>query len=159
MADVKKIATRDGYGQALVELCREHDNIIVFDADLAGSTKSGSIKKEFPDHHYNCGIAEGNMAGIAAGLAAAGFKPICHTFGPFASRRCFDQLFLSAGYGKNDITVIGSDPGITAAFNGGTHMPFEDIALYRTIPTAIICDTTDVTMLRAMLNRKPSPST
>ena len=78
------------------------------------------------------------MIGVACGLAATGYKPIVHTFGPFASRRVFDQVFLSAGYAKNDITIIGTDPGVTATFNGGTHMPFEDIALYRTIPTATI---------------------
>ena len=122
-------------GKTIGELLEADEKVVYLDADLMSCS----------------GIAESNMIGIAGGVAAAGLKPICHSFGPFASRRCFDQLFLSAGYGKNDITVIGSDPGITAAFNGGTHMPFEDVALYRTIPTAIICDTTDVTMLRAFL--------
>ena len=139
------------YCQTLQELARENDKIAVLDADLVGSSGMKAFFNEFPDRAVNCGIQENNMIGVAAGMSAAGMVPFAHSFGPFASRRCFDQLFLSAGYGKNDITVIGSDPGITAAFNGGTHMPFEDVALYRTIPTAIICDTTDVTMLRAFL--------
>ena len=93
------------------------------------------------------------MIGVACGLAATGYKPIVHTFGPFASRRVFDQVFLSAGYAKNDITVIGTDPGVCASFNGGTHMPFEDVALYRAIPTATIVDITDVNMLISVLRQ------
>ena len=93
------------------------------------------------------------MIGVAAGLAAEGFKPICHTFGPFASRRCFDQVFLSGAYAGNDITVLGTDPGVTAALNGGTHIPFEDVALYRTIPTAIIFDPTDIGQLENVLRQ------
>ena len=106
-----------------------------------------------PDRAINCGIAEANMIGVACGLAAAGFKPMVHTFGPFASRRCYDQLFLSAGYAKNDITIIGTDPGVTAAMNGGTHMPFEDMALYRAIPGATVIDVTDPTMLISVLRQ------
>lgn len=93
------------------------------------------------------------MAGIAAGMSAAGMKPYMHSFGPFASRRCYDQVFLSAGYANNPITVIGTDPGITAAFNGGTHMPFEDVALYRALPNATIVDITDVPMLVDVLKQ------
>jgi transketolase len=109
--------------------------------------------KAHPDKAFNCGVAEANMIGIACGLASAGFKPIVHTFGPFASRRCFDQVFLSGGYAANDITVIGSDPGVCATFNGGTHMPFEDVALYRTIPNAIIFEIVDVPMLESALRQ------
>lgn len=101
----------------------------------------------------DCGIAEANMIGIACGLSAVGMHPIAHTFGPFASRRCFDQIFLSGGYAKNSVTVIGTDPGVTAAFNGGTHMPFEDMALYRTIPDAIVVDVTDVSMIVSFLRQ------
>lgn len=137
-------------GKTIGEILEADKKVVYLDADLMSCIGTAKLPDKC-DRAINCGIAEGNMIGIAGGLAAAGFKPICHTFGPFASRRCYDQLFLSAGYGKNDITVIGTDPGITAAFNGGTHMPFEDMALYRAIPTAIICDTTDVTMLRSFL--------
>ena len=98
------------------------------------------------------------MSGVAAGLAAAGFKPVIHSFGPFASRRCFDQIFLSGGYAHNDITVIGSDPGVCDTFNGGTHMPFEDVALYRAMPTATIIDVTDGAMLQNVLPKLPDIS-
>ena len=93
------------------------------------------------------------MVGVACGMSAVGFKPIVHTFGPFASRRCYDQIYLSGGYAKNDITVIGTDAGVTAAFNGGTHMPFEDVALYRAMPGAIIFDITDHNMCIDLLQQ------
>ncbi len=93
------------------------------------------------------------MIGVACGLAAAGFKPIAHTFGPFASRRVYDQVFLSAGYARNDITVLGTDPGVCAAYNGGTHMPFEDVALYRALPTATIFDIADTAQLLDVLTQ------
>lgn len=99
-------------------------------------------------------LAEVNMIGIACGLSAVGFKPIVHTFGPFASRRCFDQIFLSGGYARNTITVIGTDPGVCAALNGGTHMPFEDMALYRAIPNAKVFDITDAAMLEDLLTKR-----
>ena len=137
-------------GKTIGELLEADEKVVYLDADLMSCIGTAKLPEKF-DRAVNCGIAESNMIGIAGGVAAAGLKPICHSFGPFASRRCFDQLFLSAGYAKNDITVIGSDPGITAAFNGGTHMPFEDVALYRSIPGATIVDITDVTMLKAFL--------
>ena len=122
------------------------------DADLSGCS---GVKVNFgdSDRYINCGVSEANMAGIAAGMASVGMKPYAHTFGCFASRRMFDQVFLSAGYADNPITVVGTDPGITAAFNGGTHMPFEDTALYRTIPNAIICDCTDIPMMNSFLTQ------
>ena len=122
-------------------------DLIYLDCDLMSCIGTMNYAQKHPDRAINCGIAEANMIGIAAGLAATGFKPICHTFGPFASRRCYDQIFLSAGYAHNDITVIGTDPGVCAAFNGGTHMPFEDVALYRAVPGATIIDVTDSAML------------
>ena len=93
------------------------------------------------------------MVGVACGLASAGFKPIVHTFGPFASRRCYDQAFLSGGYAKNDITIIGTDPGVTATMNGGTHMPFEDVALYRALPGSTVIDVTDPALLISVLSQ------
>ena len=137
-------------GETIAELLENDPKVCYLDADLMSCIGTAKLPQKY-DRAVNCGIAEANMIGIAGGLSAAGFKPICHSFGPFASRRCYDQLFLSGGYAGNSITVIGSDPGITAAFNGGTHMPFEDVALYRSIPGATIVDITDVTMLKAFL--------
>ena len=133
-------------GETIADIL-EHDELSVYlDADLMSCIGTARLPAKTP-RAIDCGIAEANMAGIACGLSAGGFRPIVHTFGPFASRRCYDQVFLSGGYAKNPITVIGSDPGITAAFNGGTHMPFEDMALYRALPGATVVDVTDVAML------------
>ena len=140
-------------GETIPALAAEDENVIYLDADLMNCIGTAKWAAENPDRAINCGIAEANMAGVACGLAASGFKPIVHTFGPFASRRVFDQIFLSAGYAKNDITVIGTDPGVTATLNGGTHMPFEDVALYRTLPTATIIDVTDPAMLISVLRQ------
>lgn len=137
-------------GQTVDEIMKQDDRVIWLDADLMGC--SGTVKQFHKNSRYvNCGIAEANMIGVATGLSAAGLKPYVHTFAAFASRRCIDQVFLSAGYANNPITVVATDPGITATFNGATHMPFEDIALYRVIPNATIVDVTDVPMLRAFL--------
>ena len=140
-------------GQEIPRLAEQDPDLIYLDADLMSCIGMLSWAREHPDRAINCGIAEANMVGVAAGLASAGFHPIVHTFGPFASRRCFDQVFLSAGYAKNDITVIGTDPGVTATMNGGTHMPFEDVALYSTIPGSTIIDVTDPAMLQSVLGQ------
>jgi len=140
-------------GATIEKIVTEDENTIYLDADLmscAGTLKWG---KQNPDRAIDCGIAEGNMAGVAAGLAVAGYRPIIHSFGPFASRRCYDQIFLSGGYGKNDITVIGTDPGVTAAMNGGTHMPFEDVALYSVLPGSTVIDVSDPTCLVSVLKQ------
>lgn len=143
---------KDVIGETIGNMLREDENVVYLDADLMSCVGTTKLPSE-TDRAINCGIAEANMVGVACGLSAAGLKPIIHTFGPFASRRCFDQLFISGGYAKNAITVIGSDPGITAAFNGGTHMPFEDVALYRAIPGSTIVDVTDVPMLTDFLRQ------
>ena len=140
-------------GTVIPQMLEDDPNVIYLDADLMSCIGTAKYAKAHPDRCINVGIAEANMAGIAAGLAAAGFTPICHSFGPFASRRCFDQVFLSGGYAKNDITVIGTDPGVTATLNGGTHMPFEDVALYRAVPGATVIDVTDPTMLISVLRQ------
>jgi transketolase len=140
-------------GETIPALAAEDENVIYLDADLMNCIGTAKWAAENPDRAVNCGIAEANMVGVACGLAASGFKPIIHTFGPFASRRVFDQVFLSAGYAKNSITVIGTDPGVTATLNGGTHMPFEDVALYRALPTATIIDVTDPAMLISVLRQ------
>ena len=140
-------------GETIPALAAEDENVIYLDADLMNCIGTAKWAAENPDRAINCGIAEANMVGVACGLAASGFKPIIHTFGPFASRRVFDQIFLSAGYAKNSITVIGSDPGVTATLNGGTHMPFEDMAVYRALPGATIIDVTDPAMLISVLRQ------
>ena len=126
MADVKKIATRDSYGQTLVELGKEHDNIIVFDADLAGATKTGTFKKAFPDRHYNCGIAEGNMMAVAAGAAAMGMVPFCSSFAMFAAGRAFEQIRNSIGYTKLNVKIGASHGGISVGEDGASHQCCED---------------------------------
>lgn len=147
------VAFKDLLGENIPKIIENDPDVIYLDADLMsciGTTKFGLAN---PDKAINCGISEANMIGVACGLAAAGFKPIAHTFGPFASRRVYDQVFLSAGYAKNDITVLGTDPGVCAAYNGGTHMPFEDVALYRAIPTATIFDIADSAQLLDVLTQ------
>jgi len=139
-------------GETISELLREDENVVYLDADLMSCIGTAKLPKE-TDRAINCGVAEANMIGVACGLSAAGFKPIVHTFGPFASRRCYDQVFLSGGYAGNSVTVIGTDPGVTASFNGGTHMPFEDVALYRSVPNATIVDITDIPMLKSFLRQ------
>ena len=139
-------------GETIAEILEQDERAVYLDADLMGCIGTAKLPAK-TKRAIDCGIAEANMVGIACGMSAVGFKPIVHTFGTFSSRRCYDQVFLSGAYAKNSLTIIGSDPGITAAFNGGTHMPFEDMALYRAIPGAIIVDVTDVTMLQAFLHR------
>ena len=139
--------------QTIPALVEENPDVVYLDADLMSCIGTLSYARANPERAINCGIAEANMAGVACGLAAVGFKPIIHSFAAFASRRCFDQIFLSAGYAKNDITVIGTDPGVNAALNGGTHMPFEDVALFRTIPGATVIESSDPTMLESVLRQ------
>ncbi len=146
-------AFKDVLGATITDILEEDPDAIYLDADLMSCIGTAKYACRRPDRAIQCGIAEANMIGVASGLAAAGFRPIAHTFGPFASRRCFDQVFLSAGYAKNDITVIGTDPGVCAAFNGGTHMPFEDMALYRVLPGATVMDITDTVMLESVLRQ------
>lgn len=140
-------------GETIPALAAEDPDVIYLDADLMNCIGTAKWAKENPGRGINCGIAEANMVGVACGLASAGFKPIVHTFGPFASRRCYDQVFLSGGYAKNDITIIGTDPGVTATLNGGTHMPFEDVALYRALPGSTVIDVTDPTLLASVLRQ------
>ncbi len=147
------VAFKDTLGSTIPRLSAEDPDVIYLDADLMSCIGTTKFANEHPERAINCGISEANMIGTACGLSAAGFKPIAHTFGPFASRRVFDQIFLSGGYAKNNITVIGSDPGVTATFNGGTHMPFEDMALYRAIPHAMVFDITDTAMLEDVLKQ------
>ena len=143
MADVKKVATRDSYGAALAELGKENDDLIVFDADLAGATKTGTFKKAFPDRHYNCGIAEGNMVGVAAGLAACGKIPFATSFAMFSAGRAFEQVRNSVGYPHLNVKIVGSHAGISVGEDGATHQCCEDIALMRTIPGMVVLNPAD----------------
>ncbi len=127
----------------LQELMKEDAQIVALEADLGGASKFTDIQKSHPDRFIQCGIAEANMVGVAAGLSVTGFKPFLHSFGPFATRRVFDQIFLSGAYAKNTLNIYGSDPGFTVGPNGGTHTTWEDIALMSSIPGAIICDPAD----------------
>ncbi len=140
-------------GETIPAILESDPDAIYLDADLMSCIGTLKYAQEHPDRAIDCGIAEANMAGVAAGLAMAGYKPIIHSFGIFASRRCFDQIFLSGGYAKNDITVLGTDPGVTAAMNGGTHMPFEDVALYRVIPGSTVLEPSDPTCLISLLKQ------
>jgi Transketolase, C-terminal subunit len=149
----KDRAFKDVLGATIPHLAQVDPDVVYLDADLMGCIGTAKWAKEEPARAINCGIAEANMVGIAAGMSAVGLKPIVHTFGPFASRRCYDQIFLSGGYAKNSVTVIGTDPGVCAAFNGGTHMPFEDMALYRALPGAYVFDITDAAMLEDVLTQ------
>lgn len=134
---------RDCVVETLQELMKDDDKITALEADLGGASGFTKIKKTNPERFIQCGIAEANMMGVAAGLSLTGFKPFTHTFAPFATRRVFDQLFLSGAYAGNTINVYGSDPGFSVASNGGTHTAWEDVALIREIPGAVICDPAD----------------
>lgn len=143
MADVKKSATREGYGKALLELGREHDNVVVLDADLAGSTKTGVFKKEFPDRHFNCGIAEANMMCVAAGLSTTGLVPFASSFAMFASGRAFEQIRNSIGYPALNVKIGASHGGISVGEDGASHQCCEDFALMRSIPGMVVMSPAD----------------
>ncbi|MBS4023239.1 MAG: transketolase family protein [Dethiobacter sp.] len=149
----EKVMMRDVYCQTLLELAAKDERITVLDADLMNSMGMIPFQKAFPHRTFNCGVQEANMIGIASGLSAVGKVPFAHSFGPFATRRCFDQVFLSAAYAKLNIRIIGSDPGITAAYNGGTHMPFEDMGIMRNIPTMTVIEPVDTSMLRDIITQ------
>ena len=145
MSEVKKIATRESYGNALVELGAEHEEIVVLDADLAAATKTGMFKKAYPDRFIDCGIAEGNMMGVAAGLAAAGKVPFASSFAMFAAGRAFEQVRNSIGYPHLNVKIGATHAGISVGEDGATHQCNEDIALMRSIPgMTVICPADDV---------------
>ena len=149
MSDVKRVATRDSYGSALVEIGKEHEELVVLDADLAGSTKTGMFQKEFPERHFNCGIAEANMTGVAAGLAASGKVPFMSSFAMFATGRNFEQIRNSIGYPQLNVKIGASHAGISVGEDGATHQCLEDIALMRQIPGMIVLNPADDIEARA----------
>ncbi|HIV53281.1 MAG TPA: transketolase family protein [Candidatus Mediterraneibacter norwichensis] len=143
MSDVKKIATRDSYGNALAELGAEHKDLVVLDADLAAATKTGVFKKAFPERHIDCGIAECNMMGVAAGLATTGLVPFASSFAMFAAGRAFEQVRNSIGYPHLNVKIGATHAGISVGEDGASHQCNEDIALMRTIPGMIVINPSD----------------
>ena len=160
MADVKKIATRESYGNALAELGDKYENLYVLDADLAAATKTGIFKKKFPDRFFDCGIAESNMMGVAAGLAATGKIPFASTFAMFAAGRAFEQVRNSIGYPHLNVKIGATHAGISVGEDGATHQCNEDIALMRTIPGMTVINPADdveakAAVLAAILHNGP----
>ena len=145
MADVKKIATRDSYGNALVELGKVHENVVVLDADLAGATKSGTFKKAFPDRHFNCGIAECDMVCVGAGLSTMGLVPFVSTFAMFAAGRAYEQVRNTIGYPHLNVKICATHGGVSVGEDGASHQCCEDFGLMRTIPgMTVMCPSDDV---------------
>lgn len=149
MADIQKIATRDSYGKALIEAGKVNDNFVVLDADLAAATKTGMFKKEFPERFYDCGIAEGNMISIAAGIAATGKKVFASSFAMFAAGRAFEQVRNSIAYPHLNVIIGATHAGISVGEDGATHQCCEDLALMRTIPGMTVINPADDTEAKA----------
>ena len=146
-------AMRDVYADTLMELAGQDRRIVILDADLMNSIGTVPFARAYPERSFNCGIQEANMIGTAAGMSAVGLIPFTHTFGCFASRRVADQVFMSCAYAELNVKMIGSDPGITAAYNGGTHMALEDCAIMRSIPGITIVEPVDNAMLADVLRQ------
>ena len=146
MAEVKKIATRDSYGNTLKELAAEgHDDLVVLDADLAAATKTGMFRKAYPDRHFDCGIAEADMMNIAAGLSTMGLVPFCSTFAMFGAGRAYEQIRNSIAYPKFNVKICCSHAGVSVGEDGGSHQAIEDIGLMRLIPgMTVICPADDI---------------
>jgi len=144
---------REVYCDTLIELALGNDDIIALDADLMSSSGMKPFFQRFPDRAFNCGVAEANMIGIAAGLSTMGKIPFAHSFGCFASRRVCDQIMISAAYAKQNVRIVGSDPGVTAAYNGGTHMPFEDMGVLRSIPEITLIEPADNVILEDIVRQ------
>lgn len=151
--ELETIEMRQMYANTILELAQNNPNVIALEADLMSSISTNKIMKQIPKQLINCGIMEANMTGVAAGLSLTGKIPYLHTFGQFATRRAFDQLFVSGAYAKLNIKILGSDAGVTAEHNGGTHMTFEDMGLVRLIPGAHVYEVSDSTMLGYLLRK------
>jgi transketolase len=147
------VEMRKVYIETLIGLAEENRQVMTLEADLMSCVGTKAFGARFPDRYINCGIQEANMFGVAAGLSATGKIPFAHTFAPFCTRRACDQIFMSCAYAKLNVKIIGSDPGITAALNGGTHMPFEDVGIMRTIPGMAVIEPTDTVMLRDIITK------
>ena len=149
MQDIKEL--REIYCDSLLEMAATNKDIVVVEADLTNCIKTGRFKAAYPDRFINVGIAEANMIGVCAGLSTCGKIPFCSSFAPFATRRCYDQIFISVAYSKQNVKIVGTDPGITAELNGGTHMPFEDMGIMRNIPNMVCIEPTDAAMLKSLM--------
>ena len=151
MAEIKKIATRDSYGNALKALGAEFDNLVVLDADLAGATKTGTFKKAFPERHFDCGIAEANMICMAAGMSTAGLVPFASSFAMFAAGRAFEQVRNSIGYPHLNVKIGATHGGISVGEDGASHQCCEDFALMRSIPGMVVMSPADDVEAQAMV--------
>ncbi|MEG1535937.1 MAG: transketolase C-terminal domain-containing protein [Clostridia bacterium] len=149
MQDIKEM--RQVYCNSLIEMAQTNPNIVVVEADLMKCIQTEAFKKAYPERFFDVGIAEANMIGISAGLATCGKIPFCSSFATFATRRCYDQIFISVAYSKQNVKIVGTDPGIAAEINGGTHMPFEDMGIMRNIPDMVCIEPTDATMLASLM--------
>ena len=149
MQDLKEM--REIYCDSLIEMAKTNKDIGVVEADLMNCIKTGPFNKAYPDRFFDVGVAEANMIGISAGLATCGKVPFCSSFATFATRRCFDQIFISVAYSKQNVKIVGTDPGICAELNGGTHMPFEDMGIMRGIPQMVCVEPTDGAMLKSLM--------
>lgn len=141
------------FSETMEELFQEDPAVVYIDADLMSSMRTKELWERYPNNVFNTGIQEANMVGVAGGMNLVGFKPYIHSFAPFAVRRCFDQIYVTAGYAHKSVRIIGSEPGICATDNGGTHMTFEDMALMRSIPEACVVDISDAGMFRQLLKK------
>ncbi|HUW41111.1 MAG TPA: transketolase C-terminal domain-containing protein [Rectinemataceae bacterium] len=144
---MEKKEMRTVYAETLIDLARADPDIVVLDADLMKANGTAAFAKVYPDRAIDCGVAEANMVGVASGLSAVGKIPFASTFACFASRRAYDQFFLSANYARLNVKLVGTDPGVAAKYNGGTHMPFEDLALMRVVPGLTVVEPSDPTSL------------
>lgn len=144
---------RAAFAATMDELAAQDSAVVYFDCDVINSIGMTGFSKKYPDRCVDCGIQEANMIGAASGASAVGLKPFTHTFGPFAARRVIDQVYISAAYAKMNVRMIGSDAGITASYNGGTHMPIEDMGLLRTIPDVTLLEPTDSVMLADLMRQ------
>lgn len=141
------------FSETMEELFHEDFSVVYIDADLMASMRTKDLWEKYPENVFNTGVQEANMVGVAGGMNLVGLKPYIHSFAPFAVRRCFDQIYVTIGYAHKNVRIIGSEPGICATDNGGTHMTFEDIALMRTIPEACVIDISDAGMFRQLLKK------
>ena len=141
------------FNETMVELIKSDFAVTYIDADLMSSMRSKDLWRKYPDNVFNTGIQEANMIGVAAGMSLHGRKLYVHSFAPFAVRRCLDQIYVSVGYAKKNVCIIGSEPGICATDNGGTHMTFEDIAVMRVVPNSKVIDISDGTMFKEILHK------
>ncbi len=142
---------RKSYAAELSRLMKENEKIVILDADLSGAGGTKPLYSEFPERCFNCGIAEANMACIAAGLSSCGYIPVIHSFAPFSTRRIFDQIAVSVSYSEQNVKIIGWDPGVTTTYNGGTHMAFEDVAALRALPNICVIDVVDYVQIAKAL--------